>query len=321
MKDWKSKFKKRQESAGKPPDDVEAAAPMQQKTRIVEVRTPNRPFALDYYDEPIEDGEDEGDKSQYEDKAFLDKAGKTEELIGTIAEKGHLDPQDLRNFATNYGEWRSKKPFKLKDSPVVGSELQNVEKKSVVGVFQEYRASLYCAYAGLASFVVSVIISPFAFSYRDYYTNTYDGGYFDGAMIFAVFSVFTLAFFVAAIVFHLKKTLLTIGTDEVGDAYFAAEKGLRNIDPEQIVSYELFYRERGRYRDNRFPFLNMTICTCTGRKIMLSGQVPDGCDNYSSLMSKPILVAENFQALGGSYVIEQMAILLRKAYNCEEGME
>lgn len=321
MKDWKSKFKKRQESAGKPPDDVEAAAPMQQKTRIVEVRTPNRPFALDYYDEPIEDREDEADNKRYEDKAFLDKAGKTEELIGTIAEKGHLDPQDLRNFATNYGEWRSKKPFKLKDSPVVGSELQNVEKKSIVGIFQEYRLALYCTYLGLAFFIASVITSPFAFSYRDYYTSFRDGGYIYGAMVFAVFAILTIAFFAVAIITHLKKTLLTIGTDEVGDAYFAAENGLRNIDPEQIVSYELFYRERGRYRDNRFPFLNLTISTCTGRKIMLSGQVPDGCDNYSSLMSKPILVAENFQALGGSYVIEQMARLLRKANNCEEGME
>lgn len=319
MKDWKSKFKKRQENETKIENGALPSKP--QKTRIVEVRNPDSPFALDYYDEPIDENENTSQEQANEDMVFLDKAGKTEELINTIADKGHLDVQDLRNFAASSHEIQKKKPLKIKDSPIVESCYHDIGNNYVVGVFQEYRLSLRAAYLGLASFTATIFSSFFAFARHDYYYGAQDATYTNGMMFFGLFLVLTLGFFVLALVAYYRKTLLSVGLDEVGNAYFYAEKGLRDIEPEQVVSFELFYHEHGHNQYCRYPFLHLEILTATGRKLMLSGQVPEGCDNYKDELDKPIIFAEIFQALGGAFVIEQMARLLRKADDCVETLE
>lgn len=319
MKDWKSKFKKRQE---KEPKIDEGTLPSKlQKTKIVEVRNPNSPFALDYYDEPLDNEETTSQDQANEDMVFVDKAGKTEELLGVIADKGHLDVQDLRNFAANSHEIQKKKPLKIKDSPIVESCYHDIGNNCVVGVFQEYCLSLRAAYLGLACFAATIFSSFFAFARHDHNYGVQEATYANGEMFFGIFLVLTLGFFALALVAYYRKTLLSVGLDEVNNAYFYAENGLRNIEPEQVVSYELFYHEHGHNQYYKYPFLHLEILTVTGRKLMLSGQVPEGCDNYKDELDKPIIFAENFQALGGAFVIEQMARLLRKADDCIEVLE
>jgi hypothetical protein len=255
-----------------------------------------------------------------ENAVFVDKAGKTEELISTIADKGHLDIQDLRNF-TAYRREQQKGPLKIQDSPIVETFFQDVGDRCVVGVFQEYRLSLRTAYLGLASLFASVISSFFAFTKYDSYLNPFYKEIINAEMFFGFFLVLTIGLFVMALVAYYKKTFLIIGLDEENNAYFYAKEGLRNIKPEQVVSYEFFYHEHGYGPNIRYPFLHLEILTSTSRRFMLSGQVPLGCNNYCNALDKQILFAENFQALGGAFVIEQMVKFLRKAQDCKEVLE
>lgn len=350
MKDWKSKFKKRTASENTDDFGKDGSYPKpmsldsligQEECKNEFVANTTRKQKGSYLDRIFEDSFMECDSDNIDEETiesektldqelpsimdenavFVDKAGRTEELLSTIDDKSYLDVQDLRNFAANNHEIQKKRPLKIKNSPIVESCYHDIGNKCVVGVFQEYRLSLRAAYLGLACFAATIFSSFFAFARHDYYYRARDATYTNGMMFFGLFLVFTLGFFVLALVAYYRKTLLSVGLDEVNNAYFYAEKGLRDIEPEQVVSYELFYHEHGHNQYYRYPFLHLEILTSTGRKLMLSGQVPEGCDNYKDEQDKPIIFAENFQALGGAFVIEQMSRLLRKADDCIEVLE
>lgn len=251
-----------------------------------------------------------------ESKIFVDEEGKTEALMNIISEKGYLNVEDINNFGED--GMAPLRPFKLENTPMLDLNHQDVDLKSVVAIFQEYKKSKFMAIFSLIYLIIPLVYGIFMISFPKTFENFSWSSRISNGIIFLVFVGLFVAFLAIAIHMHYKRTILTIELDKDKNAFIYADGFWTHFDPECITEFQIYYHPHG-YDQYGMPFLHLKIATESGRSLMISGQIPDESNRYTGRENLyPFLSAENLQALGGAYVIEQMAKLLRNANDCKE---
>lgn len=258
---------------------------------------------------PNQDKPDISDK----DALFVDYEGATEGLMNLISEKGYLDIADVNNFGDD--DAPPLKPFKLVNTPLLNPNQQDVDGKSVVAVFQEYRKPKFMAIFSFLYLVVPLAYGIFLLSFKDLFGVDYQA---NNNIIFLTSIGLFLVFLAVAMHMHYKRVILTIELDPEKNAVVYADGSWTSFEPEYISEFQLYYHPHG-IDQYGIPFLHLRLETEEGRILMISGQIPEGSNGYIGRENLyPFFSAENLQALGGAYVIEQMAKMLRNAKGCKE---
>lgn len=174
----------------------------------------------------------------------------------------------------------------------------NINGNRIEAKFQEFQKSIYLANTG----IFFLILLSFVLKFVNPNVNN----------IFVICcAVICLVLFAFALLVYLINPTITVWLDENRNAIISCQGLFTSFKTKKIREWDLFYHlHRRRY--NSISFLHLDLKFEDGCFFSISGKT------FESLRNDRVASgAEDLQALGGEYTIQQIAKLLNKAKNCK----
>lgn len=174
----------------------------------------------------------------------------------------------------------------------------NINGNRIEAKFQEFQKSIYLANIG----IFFLILLSFVLKLLNPNVNN----------IFVICcAIICLVLFAFALLVYLINPTITVWLDENRNANMSCSGIFTNFGPKIVSEYDLFYHlHRRRY--NSISFLHLDLKFEDGCFFSISGKTFESLRNDRAASG-----AEDLQALGGEYAIQQIAKLLGKAKNCQ----
>lgn len=279
MENWKNKFKKKKQKFTNNNEVLEDALPVSREDLIG-----------DEWKKADEDFTYESTDNDSGSPRFADDEDDSRNFI-TLDELSNPDEHvKVRERLVKLEELRETEPHQSKNMKIDGNR---IEAKC-----QEFRKPLYLSNIGY----IFLILIFLAIRIKDVNINNI----WIGSCI-----ILCLLSFIFVLLIRSSNPTISVWLDKNKNACFSCSGLFTNFGPKQISEYDLYYHlHKSRYY--RISFLHLDLKFEDGCYFSISGKTFESLRNDRASCG-----AENLQALGGEYAIQQIAKLLGKARNCK----
>lgn len=280
MTDWKSKFRKRNQKIKEDAKfSVEKSLPESGQDLIG-----------DQWQTPPGDYDHESNEEESGFPKFADEDDAPENYIS-------LD--ELANPASNEKARKKLVSIKeLKSTEPLYEDSIKIKSNGIEARFQEFRKPYYLANAGYILMLACFVVLRFSRS--------------SSILLFAVCAIISLFLLLLALIAYLANPTVSVRLDDERNAVMSCSGLFTSFEAKKVIEWDLFYHlHNTKYK--RISFLHLELEFEDGCFLSISGRTLESLRNNRAASG-----AEDLQALGGEYTIQQIAKLLSKARNCKE---
>jgi hypothetical protein len=246
-----------------------------------------------------------GDQWQKVDEDFAFESIKEESVSPMFADEGtnsnnYISLDELANTEEHIkARKRLVKLEEFRETDPLNENSITINGNRIKAKFQEFQKSIYLANTG----IFFLVLLSFVLKFLNSNVNT---------IFFICWAILCLVLFAFALLVYLMNPTVTVWLDESRNAIMSCSGLFTRFTAKKVTDYELFYHLH-KSRCNRISFLHLDLKFEDGSYLSISGKTFESLRNDRAASG-----AENLQALGGEYSIQQIAKLLAKAKNCRK---